>query len=242
MDIIKVKQTLIRIGLSTFESSAYIALLQIGKGSADSVASRAQIKRSTAYLALESLFRQGLVGKIPRQRKMLFLAGDPSELLKIEQEKIRDIDRILPLLRSITTEADYCGTRMYEGTEGLKSAYEFHSGNLRDTEFVGFFGYFEEIDQNLQRFLLEWGKNNARKNIKSRVIVPDHPSLNVFREQDNAIGRQVKVISIDKYPSNISIEVFDTFTRIVLFKDKVAIIIENQTFSSALKSIFEMIW
>ncbi len=242
MEIAKIKKILVDIGFTAHESAAYIALLQIGKGSADSVASRAEIKRSTAYLSLESLFRQGLIGKIPRKRKLLFLKGDPNDLVRLQEERLRSVDSVVPFLRSLGAEADSFGTQMFEGIEGIKSAYEFRSETLRDTEFVAFFGYVEGIDLGLEKFLIDWGLDNMRKNIKSRVIVPEHPSLAIFRAQDLRVGREVKILSESTYPSNISIEIYDSFVRVVLFKEKVALIIESKALCVALKSIFEMVW
>lgn len=238
----KIKNTLTNIGLTQHEAAAYVALQQMGKGSADSVASRAQIKRSTAYLALESLLRQGLVGKVPRARKMLFLAKDPAELREREAARYQAVDRLVPMLRAMAAEADHFGTRLYEGTEGLKSAYQFRQDELHDTEFVGFFGYVADMDQELERFIEKWNEVNASQNIRSRAIVPDHPSLENFRVLDKAHARQVKVIKKDEYPSNISIEVYEQFVRIVLFKDQAALIVESKALALALRSVFEMVW
>ncbi|MEM9336901.1 MAG: helix-turn-helix domain-containing protein [Patescibacteria group bacterium] len=238
----KIKEVLSDFGLTPHEAAAYVALLQMGKGSADAVASRANIKRSTAYLALESLLRQGFIGKVPRARKMLFVAKDPVELREREQQRMKDVDRLVPLLRSMAAEANHFGTRLYEGFEGLKAAYNFRRDELQDTEYVGFFGSAEKVDEQLADFVVEWNEENAKRNISSRAIVPGHPSLKAWRQLDAAHKREVKVISKEQYPSNISIEMYEDFVRITLFEEKAALIIESKALALALKSVFELVW
>ena len=206
------------------------------------MASRANIKRSTAYLALESLLRQGFIGKVPRARKMLFLAKDPSELREREAERMKKVDRLVPLLRSMAAEANHFGTRLYEGIEGMKSAYNVRRDELHDTEYVGFFGYVPKLDPEMREFILEWNEENARRGVRSRALVPEHPSLKEFRALDAAHAREVKVIKKESYPSNISIEVYDDFVRIVLFEARSSLVIESKPLAVALKSVFEMVW
>lgn len=238
----KIKEVLTEFGLTQHEAAAYVALLEMGKGSADSVASRADIKRSTAYLALESLLRQGFIGKVPRARKMLFLAKDPSELREREAARMKEVDRLVPLLRSMAAEANHFGTRLYEGTDGIKSAYNFRHEELHDTEYVGFFGFVPQLESELYEFIMDWNEMNAKRNVTSRAIVPEHPSLKEFRALDTMHAREVKVIKKDSHPSNISIEVYADFVRIVLFREKAALIIESKSLALALRSVFEMVW
>ncbi|MDA8596767.1 hypothetical protein N9L26_00315 [Candidatus Pacebacteria bacterium] len=238
----KIKEVLTEFGLTQHEAAAYVALLQMGKGSADSVASRADIKRSTAYLSLESLLRQGFIGKVPRARKMLFIAKDPVELREREHERQKKVDRLVPLLRSMAAEANHFGTRLYEGLDGLKAAYNFRQEEMNNAEFVGFYGSAEKLDEPLAEFIEVWNQENAGRNIRSRAIVPDHASLKAWRARDETHLRIVKVIEKDQYPSDISIDVYDDFVRIVLFAEKAALIIESRALAMALRAVFELVW
>ncbi len=238
----KINSVLSEFGLTQNEAAAYVALLQMGKGSADSVASRAEIKRSTAYLALESLLRQGFIGKVPRARKMLFIAKDPEELRERELHRMKEVDRLVPLLRSMAAEANHFGTRLFEGVEGIKSAYNFRREELQNIEYVGFFGFTPDLDPELESFIEDWNVINAERNISSRAIVPEHSSLQHFRALDSVHKRQVKVIAKEDYPSNISIEVYEDFIRIVLFAEKAALVIESKSLATAMRAVFEMVW
>jgi len=69
------------IGLSEYESRAYVALVALGSGSANFVAEIAQIPRTSAYKVMKSLEAKGFVKEKPG-RPVSFTPSDPSELSK----------------------------------------------------------------------------------------------------------------------------------------------------------------
>jgi sugar-specific transcriptional regulator TrmB len=78
-DLAKISGTLSQLGLSEYESRAYIALVALGSGSANFVAEISQIPRTSAYKVMGSLEAKGFVS--PKQgRPKSFLPTDPEEL------------------------------------------------------------------------------------------------------------------------------------------------------------------
>lgn len=75
----RVAGTLERFGLSEYESRAYVALVAVGSGSANFVASVAQIPRTSAYKVMKSLGSKGFVKETPG-RPVSFVPTDPEEL------------------------------------------------------------------------------------------------------------------------------------------------------------------
>jgi sugar-specific transcriptional regulator TrmB len=61
------------LGFGDKEARVYLALLEMGIGSAISVSVRAKIKRPTAYVILDELIQKGAVIVIPRSKKKLYL-------------------------------------------------------------------------------------------------------------------------------------------------------------------------
>lgn len=89
-----------KIGLSENEAEVYIALLELGSATAQEIAAKSGIKRTTIYVQIEALMKMGLVtsfekemskGKAP---KTYFRAEDPEHLKNIvENEKRQAVYR-----------------------------------------------------------------------------------------------------------------------------------------------------
>jgi sugar-specific transcriptional regulator TrmB len=78
---LEVSSTLSRVGLSEYESRAYLALVALGPNTANIVASVAQIPRTSAYKVMKSLEAKGFV-KEKIGRPASFTPVDPAELSK----------------------------------------------------------------------------------------------------------------------------------------------------------------
>ncbi|OGS44467.1 MAG: hypothetical protein A3K76_03505 [Euryarchaeota archaeon RBG_13_57_23] len=73
--------TLGNLGLSQYESRAYLALVALGSSTANFVAEAAQIPRTSAYKVMESLEKKGFARKLPG-RPVSFAPVDPDALSK----------------------------------------------------------------------------------------------------------------------------------------------------------------
>ena len=78
-EYVHVSSTLSRVGLSEYESRAYLALVALGPNTANIVASVAQIPRTSAYKVMKSLEAKGFV-KEKTGRPASFTPVDPNEL------------------------------------------------------------------------------------------------------------------------------------------------------------------
>lgn len=235
-------QTIKSIGLTEIESRAYVALLGIGHGSADSVAQKAGLKRASTYVALESLLRQGLVLKVPRARKMIFIAKDPEDLYRMAEQKLTALSEVLPILRSFAAHDKQFNVTLYEGIEGIRKALWYKLDDVRNTEYRAFFGTAEHVQDDLKKILFQWNEHNAKNRVRAKAIAPEHSSLEEFRKSDVAHLREVKVVDASLYQNQNSIEIYADFVRIVMFDSMSAVIIESHALAKALSSIHEIMW
>ena len=79
-------ETLKKLELSPTASRVYIALLELGKASADKIAKRAGTYKANVYDALEKLKSIGLCTSLYEENKTLFLATNPVKLPQIVEE------------------------------------------------------------------------------------------------------------------------------------------------------------
>lgn len=104
-------QLLQKFNLSPTASKVYLALLELGRASADKIAKRAGTYKANVYQALEKLAEVGLATHIFEDNKRLFLPTSPEKLPNVldelerkQQEKIQtlreDLDILMPQLKA----------------------------------------------------------------------------------------------------------------------------------------------
>ena len=67
------------VGLTDKEAAVYLALLELGVASVLRIASKAGVKRPTAYITLAALREKGFVEVIPKGTTTLYQAVDPEK-------------------------------------------------------------------------------------------------------------------------------------------------------------------
>lgn len=239
----KQEEAIKALGFSEKEAKVYLALLEVGIGSAVSVANRAGIKRPTAYTVLEELIAKGTVFAVPQSKKKLYRAVPAQNLFELYEEKFDRAKRVLPAIQAISKQESYKPqVLLYEGVGGVKKALEYGSKRLAGKEVKGF--YAKTTPEILKAFdnFKEHNDNMKESGIRSRGIVPQDQSVASFREQDKAYGRDMKEIPKEKYSADVAIEVGDTFVRFFDPVNLQGLIIENPAITKTMGEIFEMVW
>lgn len=240
MDIL---EALKNLGLSEKEAKVYVALLQTGRTSAYVVALRSDLKKPTAYVILDELVEKGLVLKIPRAKKKMYEAKSPEEVFALAEERFNIAKTVLPELKSITKkQKGKAQTLYFEGLSGVDQALRYRMKEMKNKEFIGFYAAAVGTDGKLMSIINKYLEDISRNKTTLRGIVPDHPLLKEFREKDKEYGREFKTVPYEDYSSNISIDVGDTFVRIVSNPDMQATIIESAEVSKTMRQIFDMTW
>ena len=99
----KISGTLSKLGLSEYESRAYIALVAAGSTSPTFVAEIAQIPRTSAYKTLESLEAKGYA-RSKAERPRTFAAVDPSELGEALAAEVRETFQKIESIKDVLSE------------------------------------------------------------------------------------------------------------------------------------------
>ncbi len=122
------KSCLIEFGLAGKEVEVYLAMLELGPSSAQDIAKKAGVNRSTTYVMIEGLKRRGLLSTFDKGKKTLFAAETPHRLLTFIEEDLKHVqakrerlDMALPRLLAIFNAVeDKPRVRYFEGEEALQ--------------------------------------------------------------------------------------------------------------------------
>jgi sugar-specific transcriptional regulator TrmB len=122
-----------KFGISLTAAKAYIALLEVGKASADRVAKKSGTYKANAYEALEKLIDLGLVTYVHEGRKRLFIATNPEKLVDAVEESRqkavekcdelkKEIEKIMPqLVAKYSSIKEKNLFEVYRGESGFRT-------------------------------------------------------------------------------------------------------------------------
>lgn len=239
----QITEALQNLGLSEKEARVYTALLKLGRGSAYGIADEAGIKRPTTYVILDELRQKGLVLKVPRVKKQLFIAKPPDELFAVAEEKLRVAKDVLPqLLAMAEGETQKPRTLFYEGLPAVRDVFLEQAKRMADRELTGFYAHAGSAKSEMLEFFDEYNERIKRYKVQVRGIAPEHPNLEKYRRVDAEYGRKMKIVPFEEYSSDISIDIGENYVMFFSIQDAQATLIENERIAKTMKQIFEMVW
>lgn len=234
-----------KIGLSENEAKVYLALLELGSSTAQQVAQKAELKRPTTYVQLESLMKRGLVTSFEKGAKTMFRAEDPEHLKQVlekekeeQKEKVGALEKILPGLGNLYLSAgERPRVRFFDGIEGLKTIQdEFLKSRANLVKSISnmdnVFSSFPSHEKN-------YIPRRVQKRIKSRLIYTS--------EKGDFLPTDEKMLRESKFIPNLSF-----FGDMAIYGKSVAIsvpqkrpfgiIIESDEIAKSFEAIFDLLW
>jgi sugar-specific transcriptional regulator TrmB len=233
--------TLRQIGMEEKHAKIYLACLELGKTSIIEIARKTGIKRTTVYENIDEMISAGYVKITTQGKRNMFVALDPQELKMLMKKREELLDQVMPQLMSINNVNEIKPKIwFYQEKEGILKAYE-DSLNYPGSEVFGW-----ASGEVIKMFNIKECENyiarRIRKKIMQTLIMPDDGEANKFTENDSQQLRKTKIISANEYPFRIEINMYANRVAIFSVKDRMAVIIESEVISSAMRMIFRMCW
>jgi len=241
------QKQLIELGFNQKEAKVYLALLELGPSTATEIARQAKINRTTSYDILDSLAGNGLVNLIGETKIQKFTAESPEKVIKFLEKKIAKTKEqlnlaqsLLPQLLSIYSTKEKPKVKFYEGTEGMKEAFE---DTLTADQEILAYAVGEDMFRALtEKYFRDYFKRRVVKNIKVRLIAPDTPESLAVAVNDVAELRTSLFVPKDKYYFSIEMNIYNNKIMIASWREKFALIIESEEITGAQRKIFELAW
>ncbi|MAZ40939.1 hypothetical protein CL654_02385 [bacterium] len=245
------RENLIQFGLSDKEADVYLALLSAGPSLGSVIAQKAKINRSTTYLHLDTLIKKGLVSVSEENKIKTFTPAPPDRIIHLLEESLSKYtellhvaDAMLPDLKKMYAtekkkEDAKPKVQLFEGTQGLKSAYE---DMLETNDDVRTYASMEDIHTLLPEYFPKYYKRRAEKGTQIRVIFPD---IKKVTERVKAIPskiRDARVLSKEAHDFSPEINIYGSKIAFISPKEQFGLIIDSSELSNALKTIFEISW
>ena len=179
-------------GLSEKEASVYLSLLSLGPATANQVAERANLVRTTTYDILKTLKEKGIVRCITKNKVLYYEAAPPQKLIEILDEKRRTISAIIPSLQQLSLPAkNEPKFEVFDGREGIKTVYQDILSNATELEA---FSNTKQVTELLPHFLPHFIRQRIDKKIPLRLLSEETPESRTVKEDDKKELRSTRFL------------------------------------------------
>ena len=224
----------------------YLALLEMGRGTASQIARAAGIQRTTAYNILDILVSKKLVLLSGREPKEEYAAEAPEKITELLKEQAKDCqtklgkaEKLIPQLKSIHNVAERPKIKFYEGKAGLIEVYE---DTLTSHEEIRAYATLDDMYQALPGYFPDYFKRRAKKKIFAKAIIPYTPAAAERMKHNKEEMRTAILIPGNQFRFSPEINIYDNKVMIASWREKLGIIIESAEIADAMKKIFELAW
>ena len=236
----RIEHVLRKLGFSTNEARVYIAALGAGTASAQEIAKKATLKRTTTYSVLSYLVDRGVVGKTKLQNKTRFTAEPPEKLLSIAQETQAQIKAALPELGAIYNKSDVKPKiTFFEGENAIHNVYE-DTLKEQPKEILEW-----NTDAFFERFPKEYDyiKKRVGLNIKARRIAGKGSKWDsAHKYLDEKELAETIVVPKEKFWPEIEVNIYNNKIAFMNYAENMSVIIESKAIAEAMRQAYELSW
>ncbi|MFZ2193505.1 MAG: helix-turn-helix domain-containing protein [Candidatus Moraniibacteriota bacterium] len=236
----KIEHILEKFGFSHNEAKIYLASLELGTSSAQDIAKKANLKRTTAYSVLGYLVNRGVVGKTIIKNKTKFVAEPPEKLLSIAGEVQAEIKKNLPQLEAIYNKNETKPKILFfEGENAIHNIYE---DTLREKP-----GEILEWNTNafFERFPRDYNyiEKRTNLNIKARRIAGQGSLWDTKHKfLDKKELSETIIVSEEIFNPQIEVNIYKNKVAFMNYTENMSIIIESRVIADAMRQVYELSW
>lgn len=233
-------EVLEKIGLEGKEASVYLALLELGTASVMSIAHKAQLKRPTTYLILDSLESRGLVSQVPQNKKALYVAEAPEKLFNDLHKKQELLKRFLPNLEALHNQKkEKPQVQLFQGKEGVLEVYEkiYASGE------VWFFATLGDLEKLLPQVTKEVARRAKENQLKVRELLTGTTVDIAYAKDTSKTPNYQFRFAPEGLPFLTDNAIFGNSVAFFSFNVQLfAVVITSKDIVESLKSLYNMAW
>ena len=236
----QIEQLLKKLGFSQNEAKVYLAALESGLSSAQDVAQKAGIKRTTCYSVLAYLVSRGIVGKSKIRGKTRFLAEPPQRLLTLINELEKGIKTALPELQAIYNKKETKPKILfYEGENAIHNVYE-DTLKEKPQEILEWNtnAFFERFPKDYDYIGKRVGLVIKARRIAGKGSLWD-TKHKFFDEKELA---QTLIVPNEVFWPQIEVNIYNNKVAFMNYADNMSVIVESKAIADAMRQAYELSW
>ncbi|MBI2484564.1 helix-turn-helix domain-containing protein [Candidatus Uhrbacteria bacterium] len=240
---------LVESGLSPKEAAIYLAACELGPAGVQEIANKSGIQRTTVYVCLETLEKEGFISGAEAAGRKVFVAAPPDHVLSTVRAKreaiVQKEEKLASALPRLTALYNVEGQKpqvlFMEGQEGLMSQLDVFE------KLVGPFIQITNIDDAAEAFK---GREQRRKEHKQqlkeqevggRTLVVTSKSLEELQLLPMPVD--LRFLPFENFPIHGEVTVREDTILLYSFRGQTFVtIIRSKTMADTLRSVFELAW
>ncbi|MFH1183393.1 MAG: helix-turn-helix domain-containing protein [Candidatus Moraniibacteriota bacterium] len=235
------QETLKKFGIEKKEAKIYLASSELGIATAQEIAKKAGVFRTYFYDIAHKLTAAGLLKQIKKGKKTFFLATEPEDLVRIEEQKLKELKQAIPQLKAIyNAKGQKPKVYYYEGRTGID---KINDDSLRYPEKeVQAFTTPRFLTAEQKKLARDYIERRVATKIKARVIGEESKEIRAIKSRDKKELRDTKILPKKLFSSEIELGIYSDKVYIINYKSEFGLVIEDKDTASVLKQIFEIVW
>lgn len=229
------------IGLNEKDQKVYLSLLELTDAPVSNIARKTGLERTTTYHHLKKLLKLGLVSTYTSKNTKRFSAENPNKIRGIFEENLLMIEKYLPELQKIPITRNTVSLKLFEGEDGKKQLAEEEL--VAKEKLVRSIGSLKDMRESTIR-RHTFTKRRVKNNIFSKwLLSEDNKFEKGFLENQEKDMREIRTL-----PKGVSMRgimfIFDNKISVLTSNEEQAVgfLIESESLSETLKSMFDMLW
>ncbi len=228
-------------GLTENEAKVYLAGLMLGSSTANELASKAELLRTTTYEILKRLKEKGLASEYEQDNIKFFDMISPKEVVNKLQEKAKKISEIVPALEKMKeTTGKRPKVEVFSGHKGVRSLLEIQLSERKDVKILG---KLDHSNKFLGTFRDEYIRRRIKNSIKAEVLCEPGRTAAEFRQEDRKNLRNTRTA---KFCNELkaTLLIFGDQVAVITFlkEDPVGVLMHNKNMADAFNKIFDEFW
>ncbi|MDD3486861.1 MAG: helix-turn-helix domain-containing protein [Candidatus Moranbacteria bacterium] len=232
------------IGFRDKKARVYRASLELGQANAQEISKKAEVERTSVYVLLESLEKEGLLSSTMKRKTKYYIPAHPEKLVEILEGKVDLMGKFLPLFVSLYKTSDVRPKiRFYEDRESIKEIFK-DTLSCREKKIKSISSARDLLELLGKDFL----NHHIEKRVKAGIETislrleekePEHWYLSAKNEE---VLRTTRFL-----PKGIFFDVvcliYDSKVALVSSKrESFGFIVESKEFSNFIKTIYDFLW
>ncbi len=237
----QVNQLLQKLGFSDNEAKVYLAALESGLSSAQNIALKAGLKRTTAYSVLSYLVNRGVMGKTKIKGKTRFVAEPPQRLLTLINELESGIKQALPQLDAIYNRNDVKPKiTFYEGVNAVQKIYDDtlieKPGEILEWNTNAYFENKANVDPN-------YIQKRTALNIRAKRIAGKGTVWDIKHQYlDQKELSETLILPKELFNPQIEVNIYNNKVAFLNYAEDMSIIIESKPIADAMRQAYNLSW
>lgn len=237
----EIHQTLENLGFSRNEAKMYLAALEAGTASAQTIAAKARLKRTTVYSLLDALIAKGFVVETKESGKTRYVAESPENLVQTFERYQQNLHKALPELKAIhNTKAVKPKVQFFEGRDGILKIYE---DTIREKPNVILELNTSELFTALpENFPKEYVAERLKHHIRAQRLAPEDKHWTAHKANDAKEISETKLLPPEQFAIPVEINVYNDKVAVMSYSDEMGLIIESKGIAQAMRTVYTLLW